>query len=174
MFVRTPRKIEKRDRSIRSGIYRSARPPRAAATIFAVVGALAALSSLFAARVSAEIVGEPSGRGPFPAVVETRPELPEHTVYRPAEWPDEPLPLYVWGNGGCGNNGLAHAAYLYHIASHGYVVVALGIPGGGPPPPADGSRDATHASQMLEAIDWASRETAREGGHFEGRIRENA
>ncbi|MFO7286439.1 MAG: CocE/NonD family hydrolase [Gammaproteobacteria bacterium] len=138
--------------------------------MLAVVGALAALSSFFATRASAEIVGEPSGGGPFPAVVETRPELPEHTIYRPAEWPDEPLPLYVWGNGGCGNNGLAHASYLYHIASHGYVVVALGVPGGGPPPPADGSRDATQASQMLEAIDWATRETARKGGDFSGRI----
>src|SRR5690606_7459136 len=131
-----------------------------------VVGALAAFSSFFAPSVLAEIVGEPSGAGPFPAVVETRSELPEHTIYRPAEWPDEPLPLYVWGNGGCSNNGLAHASYLYHIASHGYVVVALGVPGGGPPPPAAGSRDATQAARMLEAMDWA----AREGGDFEGRI----
>src|SRR5690606_26439771 len=66
--------------------------------------------------------------------------------------------------------GLAHAAYLREIASHGYVVVALGVPGGGPPAPPDGSRDATQASQMLDAIDWATRETARQGGDFSGRI----
>jgi len=128
------------------------------------------LLALAGARAFAEPVGEPSGSGPFPATAETRDELPEHTVYRPVEWPGEPLPLYVWGNGGCSNNGLAHAAYLREIASHGYVVVALGVPGGGPPAPPDGSRDATQASQMLDAIDWATRETARQGGDFSGRI----
>ncbi|MBN1238379.1 MAG: hypothetical protein JXB36_07745, partial [Gammaproteobacteria bacterium] len=118
----------------------------------------------------ARFVGEPSGTGPFPATAEVRAELPGHTVYRPVNWPGEPLPLYVWGNGGCSSNGLAHAAYLRQVASQGYVVVALGVPGGGPPAPADGSRDATEASQMLEAIDWAERETANEGGDFERRI----
>ena len=76
----------------------------------------------------------------------------------------------MWGNGGCSNNGLAHAAYLRQIASQGYVIVALGFPGGGPPAPADGSADATQASQMLEAIAWAETETARTGGDFSGRI----
>ena len=65
---------------------------------------------------------------------------------------------------------MAHAAYLREIASQGYVVVALGVPGGGPPAPADGSRDATQASQMLEAIDWATRQTSLAGGDFERRI----
>src|SRR5690606_30717523 len=41
---------------------------------------------------------------------------------------------------------------------------------GRPPAPADSSRDATEASQMLEAIDWAAREAAREGGDFHRRI----
>jgi hypothetical protein len=71
------------------------------------------------APVSAQQVGTPSGTGPYPAIAETRPELPRHTVYRPLEWPRTPLPLYVWGNGGCSSNGLAHAAYLRQIASQG-------------------------------------------------------
>jgi putative CocE/NonD family hydrolase len=132
--------------------------------------ALPALVAMLADPALAELIGEPSGTGPFPATAERRAELPGHTVYRPVEWPGEPLPLYVWGNGGCSSNGLAHAAYLRQIASHGYVVVALGVPGGGAPAPADGSRDATEASQMLEAIDWATRETSQEGGDFERRI----
>src|SRR5690606_30299309 len=131
----------------------------------------ARLVAALAPSVLAELIGQPCGSGPCPATAESRAELPGHTVYRPVDWPSEPLPLYVWGNGGCSNNGLAHAAYLREIASHGYFVVALGVPGGGPPAPADGSRDATQASQMLEAIDWAERETAaREGGDFERRI----
>lgn len=129
-----------------------------------------ALVWLVAAPASAEQLGEPSGTGPFPAIAESRAELPGHTVYRPLEWPAAPLPLYVWGNGGCSNNGLAHAAYLRQIASQGYVIVALGVPGGGPPAPTDGSTDATQASQMIEAIDWAEVETAREGGDFHRHI----
>ena len=130
----------------------------------------AGLAWLGAGPVAAQPIGEPSGSGPFPAIAESRAELPGHTVYRPVDWPRAALPLYVWGNGGCSSNGLAHAAYLRQIASQGYVAVALGVPGGGPPAPADGSADATRASQMLEAIDWAVSETARAGGEFERRI----
>jgi hypothetical protein len=133
--------------------------------------ALAALLAALAATAAHPAqLGEPSGNGAFPAIAESHSELPGHTVYRPLQWPRAALPLYVWGNGGCSNNGLAHAAYLRQIASHGYVVVALGVPGGGPPAPADGSRDATQASQMIEAIEWAERESGREGGEFQRRI----
>jgi hypothetical protein len=128
------------------------------------------LACISLAPVSAQQVGASSGSGPYPAIAESRAELPRHTVYRPVEWPGAALPLYVWGNGGCSGNGLAHAAYLRQIASHGYVIVALGTPGGGAAPPADGNTDATQASQMIEAIEWAERETAREGGPFHRRI----
>ena len=122
------------------------------------------------APVSAQQVGAASGSGRYPAIAESRAELPRHTVYRPAELPAAALPLYVWGNGGCSSNGLAHAAYLRQIASQGYVIVSLGVAGGGPPPPTDGSADATQASQMIEAIEWAERETARDSGAFYRRI----
>ena len=128
------------------------------------------LACITLAPVIAQQVGGPSGTGPHPAIAESRAELPRHTVYRPLEWPRDSVPLYVWGNGGCSSNGLAHAAYLRQIASQGYVIVALGVPGGGAPAPADGSSDATQASQMIEAIEWAERETAREGGAFHRRI----
>ena len=122
------------------------------------------------APVFAQQVGTPSGTGPYPAIAESRAELPRHTVYRPVELPPTALPLYVWGNGGCSSNGLAHAAYLRQIASQGYVIVSLGVAGGGAPAPTDGSTDATQASQMIEAIEWAERETARDGGAFHRRI----
>jgi dienelactone hydrolase len=133
-------------------------------------GLAACLACIGIAQVSAQQVGAPSGTGPYPAIAESRAELPRHTVYRPVEWPRGSLPLFVWGNGGCSNNSLAHAAYLRQIASQGYVIVALGVPGGGPPAPADGSTDATQASQMIEAIEWAERETARDGSAFQRRI----
>jgi hypothetical protein len=128
------------------------------------------LACIGLAPVFAQQVGAPSGTGPYPAIAESRAELPRHTVYRPVVLPPAALPLYVWGNGGCSSNGLAHAAYLRQIASQGYVIVSLGVAGGGAPAPADGSTDATQANQMIEAVEWAERETARDGGAFHRRI----
>lgn len=127
--------------------------------------------------------GEPAGTGPFPAVAETRGGLSGHTLYRPAQIPGTPLPLFVWGNGACRDNGLQHGAFLRQIASHGYVVLALGkaraerpmeTPGAPepepPPPPPGRPQDETQPAQMLEAIDWATRENTRTGSDLAGRI----
>ena len=70
----------------------------------------------------------PSGTGPFPAVAELRADLPTHTLYRPVTLPKTPLPVYLWGNGACRDNGLQHGAYLRQVASHGYLVIAIGRP----------------------------------------------
>src|SRR5690606_32824357 len=143
------------------------------------------------APAGAAAVGEAGGSGPWPAAATTTAQLPQHTLYHPVQWPrQQPLPLYVWGNGGCSHNGLAHAQYLREIASRGYFVIALGAPqtaarstgperlrtappaaaapSATPAPPA--TPDPTHPAQMLEAIDWATRETAREDSPFRGRI----
>lgn len=149
-------------------------------TLLAAIGALLGLAIADLAR--AELLGEPSGRGPFPAVAESRPELAGHVVYRPVDWPAEALPLFVWGNGGCRDNGLAYAGFLAQIASEGYVVVSVGVPGGerstavpDAPPPATPAQqvavpDETQPGQLLEAIDWAARQTALSGSEFFGRI----
>jgi uncharacterized protein len=151
------------------------------------------LVGVFAGSGQAAVIGEPAGTGPFPAVAESRSDLPNHVLYRPAQLPKQALPLYVWGNGGCSDNGLGHGAYLREIASHGYVVIALGVPreerpftparaptvapplvrplppgvGDGP---ARNTPDATQPSQMIEAIDWATRENARSGSDMAGHI----
>jgi hypothetical protein len=149
----------------------------------------AALAMGAGSAVGAQL-GEPSGTGPMPAVAESRPELPGHTVYRPTRWPAEPLPLFVWGNGACRDNGLAYGAFLREIASHGYFVVSVGTPReerpfapapaarapaaptppAPPAPPAAPVPDETRPEQLLEALDWAERENARAGGDFAGRI----
>jgi hypothetical protein len=95
--------------------------------------------------------------------------------------------VFVWGNGACRDNGLAHGAFLRQIASEGYFVVSVGKPGQertfDPNPPAaaavaqppalpapPSTPDETQPEQLLEAIDWATRENARAGGEFQGRI----
>lgn len=71
----------------------------------------------------------PVGSGPFPAVMEMVPGLPQHTVYRPADLQApglRPLPVVAWGNGACVNVGNRFRWFLSEIASHGFVVVAAG------------------------------------------------
>lgn len=130
--------------------------------------------------VRAEVHGAPAGTGPFEAIAETRPEFPGFTVYRPASWPEGPLPLFLWGNGACRDNGLQHGAFLRQIASHGYVVVALGVarqertedeaPAAARPGPPTRARDETSPAQFFDAMDRAASENVREGSEFKGRL----
>jgi putative CocE/NonD family hydrolase len=125
------------------------------------------------------VLGAPSGTGPFPAVAETRAQLPGHTIFRPEKLPAVPLPLFVWGNGACRDNGLQHASFLRQIASQGYIVVALGharsearveaAAAPAPPVPAN-PQDETSPAQIIEAIDWAERQNSLAGGELRGHI----
>ena len=138
-----------------------------------------------ASPVRAAILGAPSGTGALPAVAEGLADLPRHTVYRPLKMPKKALPLFVWGNGACRDNGLAYGAFLRQIASHGYFVISVGVPRAERPPepattaapaspaapaPVRNTPDETQAAQLTEAIDWAERENARQGGSFAGLI----
>jgi dienelactone hydrolase len=128
------------------------------------------------------VIGPPAGTGKWPAVAEARADLRSHTFYHPAQMPEAPLPVLIWGNGGCSDNGLSHALFLREVASHGYYVIALGYPrtepvprsanaaaapagaparrgqiGGGGEPPADPTEtDPTVVAQMDMALDWAA------------------
>jgi predicted acyl esterase len=139
--------------------------------------AVALLAAWLPRAAGADILGAASGTGPWPAVAEQRGDLPTHTVYHPAQLPAAALPLFVWGNGACRDNGLAHAAFLRQIASHGYFVIAVGRPRAETPPdaPQPGAAprsepDETQAAQLLDAIDWAVRENGRDGSPFRGHI----
>ena len=126
------------------------------------------------------------GTGPYKAVMEPAPGLATHTIYRPADLAAVrgKLPIIAWGEGACANEGNRFRWFLSEIASHGYLVVAVGPigpadkeiwlqnapqpqPGGAPlklPPP------ATHSSQLIDAINWASAENARPGSPFFHRL----
>ncbi len=141
-----------------------------------VVAALSCLMLMGAAALSPP----EQGSGPYPALYEVRPDLPDHVVYRPrslALLRGEKLPIYVFGNGGCSDDGTASRNHLLEIASHGYLVIAPGhIPDAdareeraGPQP--DGRLVAqTQTSALSVAIDWAQRENERPDSAFRGRI----
>jgi dienelactone hydrolase len=74
------------------------------------------------------VIGPPAGTGKWPAVAEAREDLRGYTFFHPQQLPDTPLPVLIWGNGGCSDNGLSHSIFLREVASHGYYIVALGYP----------------------------------------------
>ena len=124
------------------------------------------------------------GSGPFKAIIEQDPALPNHTVYRPADLRalgSRKLPIVAWGNGACANNGTAFRWFLSEIASYGFLVIANGPIGRDPfefrlrgplpriapdklPPP------ATHTQELLDAINWALGQNARPGSPFHDRL----
>src|SRR5690606_40809158 len=68
---------------------------------------------------SPEVAGD-RGSGPYPAVMEVDPTLARHVIYRPADLDrmgDRKLGVYVWGNGGCSDDGASVRNHLLEIAS---------------------------------------------------------
>jgi dienelactone hydrolase len=124
------------------------------------------------------LVGEASGTGRYPATAEYIAAMPNHTFYHPVAMPKAPMPIVLWGNGGCRDNGLSAAQFLREISSHGYFVVVAGPPreeraiagpnaAPMPAPPVDRAaqierrgEDATTARQILAGLDWAIAQNA--------------
>jgi hypothetical protein len=175
----------------------------------AVVAALAAVPALSqsappdpeaARRAQEEQARRPNtpGDGPYPAILETDPRLPDHVIYRPADlspFAGGRLPVVAWGNGACTDDGTAHRFHLAQIASYGYLVIAAGPWRSGPgatharPAPAAGAAPPprpqagagrspppppTTAEDLKEALDWALAEDGRGGSKFNSLIARDA
>jgi len=108
-----------------------------------------------AANLPTSRVVEDGGTGPYSAIMLTESSLPTHTVFRPknlnAFGDKNKLPIIAWGNGGCANSPWEHINFLSEVASHGFLVVAIG------PMPQEGQRGGgkSTSSQMVDAINWA-------------------
>lgn len=129
-----------------------------------------------------DAIPDTPGTGPLAPIKEIDPRLPDQVVYRPADLAGldgTKLGVYVFGNGGCSNDGASSRLHLLNVASHGYLVIA---PGGvyngpgkteAPPRPADTSIEnyaATRPEQLSAAIDWALAENERAGSRYFGLI----
>jgi Chlorophyllase enzyme len=74
-----------------------------------------------------------------------------YSVYRPAVWPDKPVPVITWGNGTCAQPE-GYGALLRYVASYGYFVVAANDR-------QVGTADTTGTGStqpMLRALDYAA------------------
>ncbi|KIH98270.1 hypothetical protein LP52_13980 [Streptomonospora alba] len=127
-----------------------------------ISAALIALSAAAALLAGSAVPASAAGTGPFNAEYTTTFRLDDHTIYRPANLPeDERLPIVVWGNGACRADGTMFENFLLEIASHGFLVIANGRPGG------SGSTDS---DMLTEAIDWAVEEDDRWFSSYRGHL----
>lgn len=115
-------------------------------------------------------VVEDGGTGDFSAIMYTDETLPSHTIFRPKDLSsfgdNEKLPIIVWGNGACANSPWEHINFLSEVASHGFLVIAIG------PMPQEGDRGSgrSESSHLLDAIDWATSQNNISGGSFYNKI----
>ncbi len=125
-----------------------------------------------------------AGSGDYPATREEPASLPTHTVYRPADPAKAPkLPVLLWANGGCRNTSVEFTRFLGELASHGYLVVAVGrgdIPflviRGSIAAVAD-QKDAngnplivSDPASMIKGLEWAIAENSRKDSPLYGKV----
>lgn len=107
-------------------------------------------------------VVENGGSGFYRAVVVTEKTLQNYTIYRPrsvkaAARHEGPLPILIWCNGACVDSSQDYERMLNEIASHGYVVVAIGkmmINKG------EREEGGSSETQVVDAINWMVKQEA--------------
>lgn len=111
---------------------------------------------VFQAPTKSEII-ENGGKGSFPAVMTSAISLPTHTIFQPqdlSKFGDKnKLPIIAWGNGACFDSPWEHVNFLNEVASHGFLVIAIGTM-----PKQTDVRSKSH--KLLDAIDWAIAQNA--------------
>lgn len=131
-----------------------------------------AAATLAAVAAPGSKIIDGGGSGPFKAEAVTEPTLPGFVVYRPqnvreAAEREGALPLLVFANGGCNDTSLPHEKMLNEIASHGYLVVALGAM---QETIDDRPLGKSPNSDMPRAIDWAEVQNADNSSPYAGCI----
>lgn len=113
---------------------------------------------------------EGGGTGPYKALMISEKTLPTHTVFRPGELNifenEKKLPVIAWGNGACNNSPWEHVNFLNEVASHGFLVIAIG------PMPEEGEekRELSKSSLLIDAIEWAIAQNSDKNSSYHNKI----
>ena len=126
-----------------------------------------------ATNKSPYVVIEDGGTGAYPAVATEAWTLPGMTIFRPRDLspfgPDRKLPVLLWGNGACANTTQEHKNFLNELASHGYVIMAIGLLGE-IDERGEASRRKTEPSQLLTGFDWILAENQSTESIYFGKV----
>jgi len=99
------------------------------------------------------------GTGPHEVVIETNTEngIKCGTIYRPKDLGGaEKYPIFVWGEGGCSQDGYSNQAAMGEIASWGYFIVADGTPGA-----SNACAGGQDGKAFLDYLTWAIAENSK-------------
>ncbi len=100
---------------------------------------------------------ENGGTGSYPAAMTSSASLPGHTLFQPQDLSKfdstNKLPIIAWGNGACFDSPFEHVNFLNEVASHGFLVIAIGtMP--------KQTEVRSKSQKLLDAIDWAIAQNA--------------
>jgi hypothetical protein len=138
--------------------------------IICLIVAMSVYNHLAALQPPAFRVIEDGGTGPYSAIMYTDSSLLTHTIFRPHDLSvfgeNNKLPVIAWGNGACANSPWEHVNFLSEVASHGFLVIAIG------PMPQEGQRGSgrSTSTQLIDAIDWAISRNSDPSDVFYGKI----
>ena len=86
---------------------------------------------IYAAPIHKSVI-ENGGPGPYKAIVLEESWLKDYTIVRPERLSavaeiEGPLPVVLFGNGGCSRDSGYFLPYMTHLASYGYIVISNGM-----------------------------------------------
>lgn len=125
---------------------------------FMLAVALSMSISLGWSQVVNKKIIEEGGSGPYKAEAVTEKDFEDFVVYRPSDIKAAvkdmgKMPIMVYANGGCMDSSINHERLLSEIASHGYVIIAIGEL---QMEVNERKHLSTDASMLIDAVDWIS------------------
>jgi len=109
-----------------------------------------------------------TGTGPHKVVIETNSAngIKCGTIYRPMDLGGaEKYPIFVWGEGGCSQDGYSNIAAMGEIASWGYFIVADGTPGS-----TGACAGGQDGKAFLDYLTWAIAENGKSCSAYYGSL----
>ncbi|MBN2167535.1 MAG: hypothetical protein JW717_14765 [Marinilabiliaceae bacterium] len=139
------------------------------AICISVIFGVISLSLINKQRIVNQII-EDGGTGKYTAIMQSDSDLPTHTIFRPENISvfnkNNPLPIIVWGNGACANSPWEHVNFLSEVASHGFLVIAIGIM----PKESIKENEKSTSLQLTDAIDWAIAQNSNKKSPYYNKI----
>lgn len=125
-------------------------------------------STLISNQIIKQKIVDNGGSGVFKAIAVKEKGLPDFVIYRPKDFlhthaRQGALPILMFGNGGCADTSIGYERMLTEIASHGYVVVAIGEM---QDKRFDRPEGHTPSSELKRGLDWIVEQSKTKGSDY--------
>jgi hypothetical protein len=136
--------------------------------IFIIIQVLWFTLNVSHAQVIKNKIIDNGSSGDYNSIAVTEKSLPDFVVYRPkninkAVKKEGKLPIIVWANGGCMNSSIHHERLLSEVASHGYIIVAIGKL---QMTVEERVHEHTTDTELLKGISWISEQAKVKGSDY--------